>query len=198
LADTLRKERGLGAVQMWALSVLAEYWADGPHSETPPGHWNTIFNAVSDSPQLQKRIGGTGPVVNDLEWDVKGYFALNGAFHNAAITAWDIKEAYNQIRPISAIRYMSSQGQSSDPNGPSYDPEGMPLEAGLVEVITSATTAPGQRHEHLAGNEGKIAILQWAGYPADVWEGQQMTALPNAGQTRVKEVKRKAILRRLK
>jgi hypothetical protein len=98
---------------------------------------------------------------------VKGYFALNGAVHDAGITAWDIKEAYNQIRPISAIRYMSSKGQSSDPNGPSYDPEGMLLEAGLVEVITAATTAPGERHAHLAGHEGKIAILQWAGHPAD-------------------------------
>jgi hypothetical protein len=147
--------------------VLAEFWADGPRSETPPGHWNTIFNAVSDHAALQKRIGGTGPVVNDLEWDVKGYFALNGAVHNAAVTAWDIKREYNQIRPISAIRYMSSKGQSSDPSGPSYHPEGIPLEPGLVEVITSATTAAGERHAHLAGNEGKIAIMQWAGYPAD-------------------------------
>jgi hypothetical protein len=148
--------------------VLAEFWADGPRSETPPGHWNTIFNEkVTDHPALVKRIGGTGPIVNDLEWDVKGYFALNGAVHNAAITAWDIKEEYNQVRPISAIRYMASKGQSSDPSGPSYHPEGIPLEAGLAEVITAATTAAGERHAHLAGNEGKIAIKAWRGYPAD-------------------------------
>ena len=24
--------------------VLAEFWADGPKSETPPGHWNVIAN----------------------------------------------------------------------------------------------------------------------------------------------------------
>ncbi|MEO6597933.1 MAG: DUF6851 domain-containing protein, partial [Planctomycetota bacterium] len=30
--------------------VLAEFWADGPHSETPPGHWFTILNYVSDHP----------------------------------------------------------------------------------------------------------------------------------------------------
>jgi hypothetical protein len=147
--------------------VLAEFWADGPRSETPPGHWNTIFNAVSSHPALQKRIGGTGPVVSDLEWDVKGYFALNGAVHNAGITSWDIKEAYNQVRPISAIREMARKGQSSDPSGPSYHPDGIPLVNGLVELITAATTASGQRHEHLAGNEGKIAILQWLGHPPD-------------------------------
>ncbi len=147
--------------------VLAEYWADGPHSETPPGHWNTIFNAVTDNPLLVKQLGGTGPVVSDLEWDIKGYFALNGAVHNAAITAWDIKEAYDQVRPISAIRYLASLGQSSDSNLPSYNPDGIPLEPGLVELITAQTTAPGERHEALAGHEGEIAIMQWAGYPAD-------------------------------
>jgi hypothetical protein len=29
----------------WA-RVLAEFWADGPNSETPPGHWNVIANYV--------------------------------------------------------------------------------------------------------------------------------------------------------
>ena len=28
--------------------VLAEFWADGPDSETPPGHWFTILNYVND------------------------------------------------------------------------------------------------------------------------------------------------------
>jgi len=27
--------------------ILAEFWADGPDSETPPGHWFTILNYVS-------------------------------------------------------------------------------------------------------------------------------------------------------
>src|SRR5215471_11832448 len=57
--------------------VLAEFWADGPNSETPPGHWNVIANGVADSPNFVKRIGGVGPIVDDLEWDVKVYFALN-------------------------------------------------------------------------------------------------------------------------
>ena len=44
-----------------------------------------------------------------------------------------------------------------------YHPDGLPLEPGLVEVITPATTAAGERHEHLAGHEGKIAIRSWQG-----------------------------------
>ncbi|MGH2358134.1 MAG: DUF6851 domain-containing protein, partial [Candidatus Limnocylindria bacterium] len=116
--------------------VLAEYWADGPKSETPPGHWNLIANAVSDSPGLDLRIGGTGLEVDRLEWDVKLYLALNGAVHDAAIAAWGLKGFYDSARPISMIRYMGGLGQSSDPDGPSYDPDGLPLVEDLVEVIT--------------------------------------------------------------
>ena len=94
--------------------VLAEFWADGPDSETPPGHWFTILNYVNDHPDLVKQIGGQGPTVNDLEWDVKSYLALGGAMHDAAITTWGIKGYYDYIRPISAIRYMAGKGQSSD------------------------------------------------------------------------------------
>ena len=147
--------------------AIAEFWADGPSSETPPGHWNVLANDVADTPGFQKRIGGVGPVVDDLQWDVKTYFALNGAVHDAAITAWNHKGAYDYSRPISMIRYMGGLGQSTDPLGPSYHPNGLPLEPGLVEVITSETTAPGERHEHLAGHEGEIAILAWAGEPDD-------------------------------
>ena len=28
--------------------VLAEFWADGPRSTAPPGHWNEIRNEVTD------------------------------------------------------------------------------------------------------------------------------------------------------
>ena len=38
----------------------------------------------------------------------------------------------------------------------------LPLVAGLVEVVTSETTAPGQRHAALAGHEGEVAIRAWS------------------------------------
>ncbi|MEP7082789.1 MAG: DUF6851 domain-containing protein, partial [Chloroflexota bacterium] len=78
--------------------VLAEYWADGPKSETPPGHWNVLANEVSDA-QGELRIGGEGPEVDRLEWDVKLYLALNGAVHDAAIAAWGLKGFYDSARP---------------------------------------------------------------------------------------------------
>ena len=141
--------------------VLAEFWADGPRSETPPGHWNTIANEVSDHPLLQKRIGGTGNLVDDLEWDVKMYFALNAGAHDAAVSSWDAKRQVDYVRPISMIRYMATLGQSSDPAQPSYHPDGMKLEDGLVEVVTADTIASGR---HAGLEEGDIAIFAWNGH----------------------------------
>jgi hypothetical protein len=147
------------------LRVLAEFWADGPQSETPPGHWNVLANEVSDALPAY-HVGGTGPALDRLEWDVKLYLALNGAVHDAAIVAWGLKGKYDSVRPISMIRYLGGKGQSTDALGPSYAPDGLPLEPGLIEVITPETSAGGQRHSHLAGHEGEIAIHAYAGTPA--------------------------------
>lgn len=145
--------------------ALAEYWADGPRSETPPGHWNVIANEVSDSKGFEHRIGGVSEPVDRLEWDVKLYLALNGAVHDAAVAAWGLKGFYDSARPISMIRYLGGLGQSSDPDGPSYHPDGLPLEDDLVEVVTEASTAPGERHAHLAGHVGEVAVRAWRGFP---------------------------------
>jgi len=147
--------------------ALAEYWADGPKSETPPGHWNVIANQVSDALGDDLRIGGAGAAVDRLEWDVKLYLALNGAEHDAAIAAWGLKGHYDSARPISMIRYLGGLGQSSDPSGPGYHPDGLPLEPGLVEVVTEASSAPGERHEHLADHPGEVAVRAWRGFPDD-------------------------------
>ena len=147
--------------------VLAEYWADGPKSETPPGHWNVIANQASDASGFEHRIGGTGDPVDRLEWDVKMYLALNGAVHDAAIATWGVKGFYDSPRPISMIRYMGGKGQSSDPAGPSYSDEGLPLVPDLVDVITAESSAPGERHAHLAAHVGDIAVRSWRGFPKD-------------------------------
>ena len=147
--------------------VLAEFWADGPSSETPPGHWFTLLNVVSDQPALVKKFAGQGPLLDDLEWDVRSYLTLGGAMHDAAIAAWGVKGWYDSPRPISAIRYMCQKGQDSDPNAARYHSDGISLLPGSIEQLTSDTVAAGERHAHLAGpgnvNLGKIAIHAWRG-----------------------------------
>ena len=146
--------------------VLAEYWADGPQSETPPGHWNVIFNQVSDDARTNRKFGGQGDPLRRLEWDVVGYFALNSALHDAACAAWTLKWEYDSSRPITMIRYLASLGQSSDPTGASYNANGLPLVPGVIELVTPASSAPGQPHAHLAGSVGQVAVRSWLGTPA--------------------------------
>jgi len=74
--------------------AMAEYWMDGPRSETPPGHWNALAHGISWRDQ------------HTLDEDVKFYFALNAALFDAGISAWDAKRAYDCVRPITAIRYL--------------------------------------------------------------------------------------------
>src|SRR6185295_17199368 len=87
--------------------------------------------------------------------------------HNAAIAAWGLKGRYDSIRPISLIRYMGGLGQSSDPSGAAYAPNGLPLVPGLIEVITAQSSAAGERHAGLARFVGRIAIRAWGGTPAN-------------------------------
>jgi len=157
--------------------VLAEFWADGPHSETPPGHWNTIANYIADHPMHRRCLGGapdyaictagTTPEMDALEWDVKTYLALNGAVHDAAVVAWGLKRVSLSSRPLTMIRHMAARGQSSEMSMPSYHPEGLPLIPGLIELITAETTAPGARHAHLAPFVGEIAVRGWRGEPGN-------------------------------
>jgi hypothetical protein len=147
--------------------VLAEFWADGPNSETPPGHWNTLANQVADNAQTTRRLFGQGEPLDPLAWDVRTYFALNGALHDAAIASWELKRKYVTARPVTLVRYMGALGQRTNPEGPSYNPQGLPLVPDVIEVITAESSAPGQRHAHLARYVGEIAVRAWRGEPGD-------------------------------
>jgi len=139
--------------------VLAEFWADGPQSETPPGHWFTIFNYVSDHPMTVKKFKGEGDILDDMEWDVKGYFTMGGAMHDVAVTVWGIKGWYDYLRPISAIRGMIDLGQSSEPFSLNYHPAGIPLVPDYVEIIQLGDALDGG-----GANVGKIKVKAWRGH----------------------------------
>lgn len=76
------------------LKSIALYWADGPATETPPGHWNLIAQWVS------RRDHHT------LDQDVKLFFLLGNALLDGSIAAWDCKVEFDYVRPISAIRFL--------------------------------------------------------------------------------------------
>ncbi|MEL6924660.1 MAG: DUF6851 domain-containing protein, partial [Bacteroidota bacterium] len=139
--------------------VLAEFWADGPDSETPPGHWFSIMNYVSDHPLFERKFKGSGDALDALEWDVKAYFVMGGAMHDAAVTSWGIKGWYDYLRPISAIRYMAELGQCSDENDIRYNIGGLPLKEDLIELVRDNDPLAGAFKEHV----GKIKLKAWKG-----------------------------------
>ncbi len=82
-----------------AQKLSVEYWADGPASELPPGHWSLFAQFVS------KRS------LHSIDQDVKMFFAMHNASFDAGILAWHLKRKYNGVRPITGVRY-TKQGQS--------------------------------------------------------------------------------------
>jgi hypothetical protein len=73
--------------------MIAAYWADGPSTETPPGHWNLFAQYVSRRDN------------HSLDDDVKMFFALGNALLDASIASWEAKVHYDFIRPVSAVRF---------------------------------------------------------------------------------------------
>lgn len=74
--------------------VIAEYWADGPFTETPPGHWNVFAQIVSHRDR------------HSVDQDAKLFFILNNALLDSSIATWDIKRVTDSIRPVSVIRFL--------------------------------------------------------------------------------------------
>ncbi len=141
--------------------VISEYWADGPASETPPGHWFTILNSISDHPDISRQFGGTGVELSRLEWDLKIYFALGAAMHDSAISSWSVKGWYDYVRPISVLRWLADNGQRSDSTKASFHLDGVPLIDGFIEIVQEDDSLAGRLEEHV----GKIKFFTWRGHP---------------------------------
>jgi hypothetical protein len=74
--------------------MQAEYFADGPNSEFPPGHWALFAQFVSRRD------------AHSIDDDAKLFFALGNAVLDAGISAWDAKRLYDSERPVTAIRFL--------------------------------------------------------------------------------------------
>lgn len=74
--------------------MIAEYWADGPNSELPPGHWNLFAQVVSKRDHFS------------IDDDAKLFFALDNAQLDASIAVWECKRVYDSERPVTAIHFL--------------------------------------------------------------------------------------------
>jgi PAP2 superfamily len=74
--------------------MIAEYWANGPKTELPPGHWDLFAQFVSDRDH------------HTVDDDAKMFFALTAAIFDAGIAVWDAKRKFDSVRPVTAIPFL--------------------------------------------------------------------------------------------
>jgi hypothetical protein len=115
--------------------MIAEYWADGPHSELPPGHWDLFAQQVAHRDR-------TGDSELDLDRAVKLFFALTNAIFDAGCCAWDNKRAFASVRPITAIRYLFAGKRIRAWAGPGRGTQTMAGEEWFPYQPTSFPTPP--------------------------------------------------------
>src|SRR4029450_10912080 len=67
--------------------AIANKWADGPGTSTPPGHWNDI----------------AAEFIRDAHWSevraARAFALLNMSLHDAAVGCWAAKYLYFKPRP---------------------------------------------------------------------------------------------------
>jgi membrane-associated phospholipid phosphatase len=85
---------------------IAQFWADGIGTYTPPGHWNAI--AAEDFVQMN---------MSEVRW-ARNLALLNTALMDAAIACWDAKYFYFNPRPFQVDNRIKTV--VGLPNFPSY------------------------------------------------------------------------------
>ena len=95
--------------------LIVEYWADGPASELPPGHWGLFAQNVASRDN------------HSLDDDVKMFFAMHNASFDAGIVAWHLKRKHNGARPITVIRYHGRGSTANAWGGPGRPTEPVDL-----------------------------------------------------------------------
>jgi Domain of unknown function (DUF6851)/VCPO second helical-bundle domain len=115
--------------------MIAEYWADGPRTELPPGHWNLIAQQVVNRDR-------TGTSEHDFDLAVKLFFALTNAIFDSGCCAWDNKVAFDSVRPITAIRWLFRGRTITAWAGPGRGTRGIAGEDWFPYQPTSFPTPP--------------------------------------------------------
>jgi hypothetical protein len=102
--------------------AIANFWADGPATPTPPGHWNFIA-----APYIRK--------ADMSEVRAARVFAmLNMALHDAAVGCWEVKYFYFNPRPSQMDPELRTT--IGLPNFPSYTSGHSTFSGAAAEVLS--------------------------------------------------------------
>jgi hypothetical protein len=102
--------------------AIANFWADGPSTPTPPGHWNLI----------------AAPYIREAEFSevraARAFALLNTSLHDAAVGCWDVKYFYFNPRPSQMDPELKTL--IGLPNFPSYTSGHSTFSGAAAEVLS--------------------------------------------------------------
>jgi hypothetical protein len=153
--------------------TIADYWANGPHTEFPPGHWDLLAQYVSAQFVSHRNK-------NDANNDVKLFFALTSAIFDAGVACWECKRTYDYVRPITAVRYLYANQQITAWGGIGQGPVQMQGSQWMPYQEASVVTPPFPEypsgHSSFSG-AGAYVLRQFTG--SDTF-GDSFTAAPGS------------------
>ena len=132
--DALREVRNISDMRTEEQLRIAQYWADGAGTYTPPGHWNAIACDLIMEHNL-----------DELE-SARTLAALNIALMDAGISCWDTKYHYWLLRPWMADPEISTP--IGRPPFPSYT-SGHATFSGAASIVLSCIF-PARRDDIMA------------------------------------------------
>jgi hypothetical protein len=162
----------------------AEYWADGPRTEFPPGHTAVFAQALS------RKRGYS------LDTDVQLFFALGNAMLDASIASWREKYKWDFVRPVTAIRNHYTDDITSW-LGPGHNPsfglvppaQWMPYQAltvvtpGFPEYVSGHSTFSGASSQIFLGFTGSDGFNASVTIPAGSLKIEPPGTTPTADVT---------------
>ena len=130
---------------------IADFWADGPGTVTPPGHWDRIA--------LDKAVAAG---LNECRM-ARMLAALGAAQHDAFVSCWECKYFYDVERPITSIRDLGAPWDTwlsyvTTPPFPSY-PSGHSSTSGAASQVLGYLFPQDATELAMLANEAKDSRL---------------------------------------
>jgi membrane-associated phospholipid phosphatase len=136
---------------------IAQFWADGVGTYTPPGHWNAI--AAEDFVPMK---------MSEVRW-ARNMALLNTALMDAAIACWDAKYHYFNPRPFqmnNEIRTVVGL-----PNFPAYTSGHSTFSGAAAAVLSYINPARSQHYEAMAVEASESRLYGAIHYRSDCEQG---------------------------
>lgn len=119
---------------------------DGETFQTPVPWWNEVITYVLSGTGIVSDTPANKPQDGDLGYDVRLYFAAQGAMHDAGIVVREIKRDTDTSRPITGIRALAELGR-------------LPIIEDLIERIGEDDPLAGPNGEYV----GEYKVMAWVG-----------------------------------